>query len=189
MRRRFIEDKFADLAIESKVFVEFNEEINGYIEIKYFKKVKKQLVSKINGDQYVFFDDGYSIIEYLPLDKKYNCRAFFDNYNRVIGYYFDINNGSGELDGKYWYDDLWLDVIVTTPLVNKGTNFISIDDEDEFKEAHEDGLVDDVLYKNGIEWMKSLVEELKRHENNLVNRSIYDIFRLKQKYDLPTDKF
>lgn len=189
MRRRFIEDKFNDLATESKVFIEFNDEINGYIELKYFNKVKKQLTSHINGNKYVFFDEGYSIIEYLPLNKKYNCRAFFDNYNRCIGYYFDINNGSGELDGKHWYDDLWLDVILTTPFVNKSTNFISVDDEDEFEKAHEDGLVDDVLYKQGLEWMNDLIGELQRHENNLVNRSAYDIFRLKKNYGLPTDKF
>lgn len=189
MKRKFIEDQFIKVATDSKTFVEFDKNLNGYVAIKYFKKVKRELHNWSNGNKYVFLGDGYSIIEYLPVDKNYNCRAFFDNYNRPIGYYFDINNGSGELDGKHWYDDLWLDVIVTTPHINNGFNYIFVDDEDEFEQAHKDGLVDDELYKLGFEWMNSLIAELKESKNNIVNRSCFDIYNLKQKYNLPTEKF
>ncbi len=189
MKRKFIEDKYLDIATDSKTFVEFDKDLNGYIAIKYLAKVKNKMMNRSNGNKYVFLGDGYSVIEYLTADKHYNCRAFFDNYNRPIGYYFDINNGVGESDGKHWYDDLWLDVIVTTPYVNNGYNYIFVDDENEFEEAHKDGLVDDKLYKLGFEWLHSLIDELKEGKNNIVNRSCFDIYNLKQKYNLPTDKF
>lgn len=67
-------------------YLEKDEKLNGYIALKYVKEISKPLTAFCNGKKYVGLDKGYSILEYLPLDRKYNCRIFFDALNRYSAF-------------------------------------------------------------------------------------------------------
>lgn len=109
---------------------------------------------------------------------------FFDRQNRPMIYYFDINNGVGVENGAIWYDDLYLDVILHHTNVSKIGNFISLDDYKELTQAKEDGLISQYEFDKANSVAKKLMTELKNNENDIVNRSIYDIFRLKKELNL-----
>jgi len=184
MRKKFIEQVYMREVKDKFYYVEKLDEINGSLAIKYVKDIEKPLVFLCNGQEYVGLDVGYSILEYVPQDRGYNCRVFFDRQNRPMIYYFDINNGVGTEDGSIWYDDLYLDVILHHTNVSKIGNYISLDDYKELAQAKEDGLISQQEFDKANQIAKNLMTELKNNENDIVNRSIYDIFRLKKELNL-----
>lgn len=73
-----------------------------------------------------------------------------------------------------------LDVTIECPAITNTGYYISLDDEIEIKNAKKEGLITDEVFLRGYETANSLMNELKNWSNDLVNRSIYDIFRLKK---------
>ena len=184
MRKKFI-DKVYMREVTDKVFhVKKIDEINGYIALKYVKEISNPLRSFCNGKKYIGLDKGFSILEYILLDKNYNCRVFFDNFNRPLCFYFDINNGCGIEDNVPWYDDLYLDVTMETPIITDGFYYIRLDDEKELKIAKKEGLIDEATYNMGYDVATSLMLELKNQSNEIVNRCLFDLFSIKKDLNL-----
>jgi len=184
MRQKFIDKVYMREVTKKEWYLEKNEEINGYIALKYVKEISKPLTSFCNGKKYVGLDNGYSILEYVPLDRKYNCRVFFDKLNRPLCFYFDINNGSGIENDIPWYDDLYLDVTMECPAITDFGYYIRLDDEAEFKKAKKEGLIDEETYNNGYQRAIDLMQELRNQKNDIVNRCQFDLFRIKQQLNL-----
>lgn len=180
MRKKFVNQVYMREVIDHTWHLEFNESINGYIALKLINKISKPLTAMSNGKKYVGLDEGYSIIEYVPLSRNYNCRVFFDKLNRPLCYYFDINNGSGIENNVPWYDDLYLDVTMECPVITEGGYYIKIDDELEFKNAKNEGKITQDQFNLGYATAHALITELKNWDNDIVNRSIHDIYRLKE---------
>lgn len=181
MRKKFI-DKVYMREVTDKVFhVEENKEFGGYIGLKYVKDMTQNITYYCNGKKYIGLDKGYTILEYIPFNRNYNCRVFFDTQNRPICFYFDINNGVGIENGIPWYNDLYLDVVYETPVITESAYYIRLDDEIEYKQAKKDGLIDDETFKMGYEVVTKLMLELKEHKNDIVARCQFDLYRLKEK--------
>lgn len=182
MRKKFIDKVYMRDVLEHVWLLEEQDDL--FIAIKYIKKINKPIKSYCNGSQYIGLDDGYSIVEYLPKNKLYNMRVFFDNKNRPLCYYFDVNNGNGLENGMPWYDDLYLDVTMECPTINGFGFYIRLDDEVELKNAKKQSLITDKLYIQAYDTANEIMKELKSQNNELVNRSCYDIIRLKSKLKL-----
>lgn len=180
MRKKFIDKIYMRDVLQKEWYLEKNKDINGYIALKYVKEISSPICAYCNGRKYVGLDNGYSILEYVLLDKKYNCRVFFDKDNRPLLFYFDINNGCGVENNIPWYDDLYLDVTLSCPTITDSGYYIFLDDEREFANAKKDGTIDETLYNQGYETANALMQELREQSNMVVNRCVYDIFRLKK---------
>ena len=179
MRKKYIEKVYMREVTDKDFYFEEDKSLNGYIAIKYVKNIIKPLSAYCNGKKYIGLDKGYSILEYVPFDGNYNCRVFFDETNRPLCFYFDINNGMGKDEESIWYDDLYLDVTMECPAITGGFYYIRLDDEPEFKKAHKEGLITDEQYQLGYETAEKLMAELKSFKNNIVNRCQVDLHRLK----------
>lgn len=184
MRQKFIDKIYMREVLDKEWYLEKNEEINGYIALKYIKEIKKPLKTFCNGKKYVGLDKGYSILEYVPLDRKYNCRVFFDTLNRPLCFYFDINNGSGIENDIPWYDDLYLDVTMECPTITECSYYIRLDDEPEFKMAKKEGKIDEETYNAGYQTATLLMEDLRAQNNDIVNRCQFDLYRIKNLLNL-----
>lgn len=184
MRQKFIDKIYMREVEEKEWYLEKNSEIDGYIALKYIKSIRKPLTAYSNGEKYVGLDKGYSVLEYVPNNRGYNCRIFFDKLNRPLCYYFDINNGTGVENDIPWYDDLYLDVIMACPAITKSGYFISLDDEKEFMIARDEGTITKEIYDKGFEVAINLMKELKGQTNDIVLRSQWDIHRIKEKLNL-----
>ena len=181
MRQKFIDQVYMR-EVEDKVwYLEENKDINGYIALKYVKKISKPLTSYCNGKKYIGLDNGYTILEYVLLDRKYNCRVFFDEKNRPLCFYFDVNNGAGIENGIPWYDDLYLDVTMECPAITEIGYYIRLDDEKEFKNAFKEGKIDQKTFDEGYKTAVSLMNNLREQNNDIVNRCQFDLFRIKNK--------
>lgn len=179
MRKKFVDQVYMREVSDKIWYLEKDEELNGYVALKYVKKITKPLTAFCNGKKYVGLDEGFSILEYIPLDRNYNCRVFFDKLNRPLCFYFDINNGSGIEDNIPWYDDLYLDVTMECPTITETGYYIRLDDEKELKKAKKEGLIDEETYNKGYQIATDLMNELRTHNNDIVNRCQYDLYRIK----------
>lgn len=184
MRQKFIDKTYMREVTDKVWYLEKDEKLNGYIALKYIKEISKPLTAFCNGKKYVGLDKNYSILEYVPLDRNYNCRVFFDANNRPLCFYFDVNNGSGIENDIPWYDDLYLDVTMECPSITEMGYYIRLDDEPEFKMAKKEGKIDEESYNLGYKIATELMNELRRQDNDIVNRCNLDLFRIKTKLNL-----
>ena len=179
MRKKFI-DKIYMKEVKDKIwYIEKDEKSNTYIALKYIKEIEKPLSFFCNGKKHVGLDKGYSILEYVPLSRNYNCRIFFDSLDRPLCFYFDINNGSGVENDIPWYDDLYLDVTMESPIITETGYYIRLDDEIEFKKGKREGEVDEETFNKGYDVAIKLMEELRLNNNDIVNRCQFDLYRIK----------
>ena len=184
MRQKFIDKIYMKEVRERVWHLERDEQLNGFIALKYIKDITKPLTAFCNGKKYVGLDNGFSILEYVPLDRNYNCRVFFDRENAPICFYFDINNGSGVENGMPWYDDLYLDVTVECPKITEIGFYIRLDDEIEFKMAKKEGKIDQETYEKGYQVAIELMNQLRAGENDIVQRCQLDLIRIKSLLNL-----
>lgn len=184
MRKKFVDKIYMRDVTQKEWYFEENKEINGYIALKHIKEIDSPICAYCNGTKYVGLDKGYTMLEYVLLDKKYNCRVFFDDKNRPLLCYFDINNGCGIENNVPWYDDLYLDVTLSCPVITGSGYYIFLDDEIEFANAKKEGVIDEVVYKQGYDTANALMQELRENNNEIVNRCVYDIYRLKKLLNL-----
>lgn len=184
MRKKFIDKIYMKEVLDKEWYIEKDEMINGYIALKYIKEISKPLKAFSNGKQYIGLDKGYSILEYVPLNKKYNCRVFFDQLNRPLCFYFDINNGSGIENNIPWYDDLYLDVTMECPVITETGHYIRLDDEIELKMAKKEEKIDEKIYNQAYKTAIDLMQELREQKNDIVNRCQFDLYRIKNLLNL-----
>ncbi len=184
MRQKFIDKIYMNEVTDKIFYCEKDEMLNGYIAIKYIKQIIKPITYYCNGKKYVGLDSGYTILEYVPLNRNYNCRVFFDNLNRAILFYFDINKGAGIENDIPWYDDLYLDVIVETPFITESSYYIRLDDEKEFKMAKKEGKISEEEFNKGYKIATNLMIELKELKNDILHRCQLDLFKMKTKLNL-----
>ena len=179
MKKKFVDQVYMREVLDKVWYLEEDKDLNGYIALKYVKDISKPLTPFCNGKQQVLLDRGYSLLEYIPKDRNYNCRVFFDTLNRPLLFYFDINNGVGIENGVPWYDDLYLDVIMECHTITETGHYISLSDEGEFKTAFKEGDFDQDTYDKGYRVAIDLMTELRQQKNDIVNRCQFDIFRIK----------
>ena len=184
MRQKFIDKIYMREVLDKVWYLEEGEDFNGYIALKYVKEISKPLSIFCNGKKKVGLDKGFSILEYVPLERNYNCRVFFDEKNRPLCFYFDINNGTGVENGMPWYDDLYLDVTMECPQMTETGYYIRLDDEAEFKMARKEGKIDDATYEKGYNIAVALMNELREKNNDIVARCEADLKRIKDKINL-----
>lgn len=184
MKKKFIDSVYMKEVTEKVFYVEKNKDIDGYIGLKYIKETSKPISYYCNGSKYVCLDKDFTILEYVPIGRNYNCRIFFDKDNQPLEFYFDINDGVGIENNVPWYNDMYLDVIVECPKITGGFYYIRLDDEKEFIQAKRDGILSDKQFKEGYRVANSLMSELKNQTNDIFKRCMFDLFRLKEKLKL-----
>lgn len=179
MRQKFVDKVYMREVTDRVWHLEKDESLNGWIALKYVKEISKPLTAFCNGKKYVGLDKGYSILEYIPIGRNYNCRVFFNELNQPICFYFDINNGVGIENDVPWYDDLYLDVTMECPTITEMGYYIRLDDEGEFKMAKKEGKIDEEIYNLGYKVAQELMTELRGQKNDLVQRCQFDLYRIK----------
>lgn len=82
------------------------------------------------GRKCLIADDGWTWLGWMRPDFPWALTAMMDENGCWVQFYFDIISDMGcDEDGRAWFDDCWLDIVVTAD----GTAYLL--DEDELEEA------------------------------------------------------
>lgn len=156
------------------------EEKNTYITLKEVKAVEQPYSVYINGERVKKLDKDFTIIEYTPLDKKYNVRIHVNDKKEILEYYFDIIAENKIKDGIPYYNDLYLDVVYFQPAATKEGTYIQLVDCNELEEALKEDIIDKEQFDMAYIEAEKLMKELKEKKNWYVNRGLEDYWKIKK---------
>ncbi len=127
----------------------------GYVSIVSEAKVKFPLTVDYESSSRVLFDEGYLCVTFVPKQDYFAVNAVYDNKGHIVEWYFDVlKEQSLDSQGRLSYKDLYLDVVVRP-------DFVSIlVDEDELKEALEDGIITREDYAFAYEIAEHLIDDI-----------------------------
>ena len=156
------------------------EEKNTYITLKEVKAVEQPYSVYINGERVKKLDKDFTIIEYTPLDKKYNVRIHVNDKKEILEYYFDIIAENKIKDGIPFYNDLYLDVVYFQPAATKEGTYIQLVDCNELEEALKENIIDKEQFDMAYIEAEKLMKELKEKKNWYINRGLEDYWKIKK---------
>ena len=169
MRKKYADETYLRGVKQYHVVKKELKKQNAYIVLKKIIEIDKPFVKN-----FTLIDNGYYIMEYTPMDKLYNARAFIDENLNTVSYYFDISLGNGVDDGRPYYDDLFLDIIYG----NKTDNKVEILDEDELQEALESGKITKQDYDLAHSVCSKLADEIQKNKNIFINTDKKQLIRM-----------
>ena len=147
--------------IDMDITIKKLEEKNTYITLKEVKAVEQPYSVYINGERVKKLDKDFTIIEYTPLDKKYNVRIHVNDKKEILEYYFDIIAENKIKDGIPFYNDLYLDVVYFQPAATKEGTYIQLVDCNELEEALKENIIDKEQFDMAYIEAEKLMKELK----------------------------
>ena len=150
MIRKFVDksnwirvSKFKDKTIRVE-----DEEFNGYIYAIYIEEANKKFEVSYEDEEFLILDNGYMWVQLVPLDDRYTVTVMFDENKEIIQWYIDITNMNGvDSDGRIFYDDMHLDIVITKQ------RKVLLLGEDEINSAHKNA------YKKSRDIMDKIKEE------------------------------
>lgn len=130
-RRRYVGKISKDLfkSYTSEIIRVDEENLNGYAAHVKILEVEHPFIA---GDGVCIGDAGYSWLQFLPDNENWALCAMYNNYGKIIEWYFDITRENAvDEEGSPYGDDLYLDLVV----MPDGRMLVL--DEDELQDAYE----------------------------------------------------
>lgn len=176
MIRKFVDrsnsirvSKFKDKTIRIE-----NEEFNGYIYGIFVEKANKKFEVSYKDEEFLILDDGYTWIQLIPLNEHYTVTIMFDEKKEIVQWYIDITNMNGiDSDGRIFYDDLYLDVVIT-----KQRRVLLIN-EDEINHALDNFVITSEQYKNAYKQARDIMDKITKESIRKIevkSRKVLDKF-------------
>lgn len=132
-----------------------NEEFNGYIYGIFVEKANKKFEVSYNDEEFLILDDGYTWIHFIPLNEHYTVTIMFDDKKDIVQWYIDITNMNGiDSDGRIFYDDLYLDIVIT-----KQRRVLLIN-EDRINHALDNFVITSEQYKNAYKQARDIMDKI-----------------------------
>lgn len=179
IKRKKLNDVYMKEVTNSIIKTEFNEELNAYITYKHSLDTTFTCKVYVNGKRKVIFDKGYSLLEYSPLDEKYNVRVFIDDNDNILQYYFDVIKNFEIEDGEIYYNDMYLDILYHLPYF-ADTCYIELADENELIDSYNKKEIDKETFDYCYKVAEKIMNELIKNKNRFVNRGLKDYFKMKE---------
>lgn len=100
-------------------------------------------------------NNGYHIVEILPMNEKFCVRTFLNDKNEILQKYIDISldNGIDEETNIPYYDDIFLDIIING-------NEVYVDDKDELEKAYKNNEITEETYYKANTICSQILSEL-----------------------------
>ena len=183
-------DKWVDVrkkqireATDTNITIKKIEELNCYFTIKEINDVDVNNEILFKNPRCQRIDKNFKVLEYTPIDEKYNVRVFVNDKNEIYEYYLDITDGMKLENGIPYYNDLFLDVIYykDKEIMRKASRNkeLSIIDQDELQEALEKNIISKEQYDGAYKMANQLVNEIEESANRFINRGLIDYFSIK----------
>lgn len=132
------------------------------IVLKKIINIDKPFTLNENGEDITILDNGYSIIEYMPLNEKYICRIHLDNNLKVIEYFFTLSLKNKFENNMPLYDDVKLSVVYCNGM-------IKLYNEEVLKKLLDGGKISKLQYEEIYCVANSIMEEIRQGSNKIIN--------------------
>ncbi|OGO76769.1 MAG: hypothetical protein A2Y23_05885 [Clostridiales bacterium GWB2_37_7] len=143
-----------------------NEEFKGNVVLIYIEKVREALWVELGGKKQCVVDNGYSWLTLFPKGESYVVTAMFDSRGQIVQWYIDICRDLGFTDkGIPWYDDLYLDVIVSSDY------HVSLIDEDDLNLALKQNVIRQEDFDFAYVEANKLMEQLSQNKLTILDYS------------------
>lgn len=179
IKRKRLNDVYMREVTKSDIKTKFDKELNAYITYKHSLETTFTCKVYVNGKRKVIFDKGYTLLEYSPLDEKYNVRVFIDDKGNILQYYFDVIKNFEIENGEVYYNDMYLDILYHLPYF-ADTSYIELADENELIDSFNKGEIDKETFDYCYSVAEKLMNELLKGKNRFVNRGIKDYIKMKE---------
>lgn len=171
-------------AIDTKITIKKLNELNCYFTVKEINEIDENHDMVRDNPSYKKVDKNFKMLEYTPIDKNYNVRAYVNDKNEIFEYYLDVTDGMELRNGVPYYNDLFLDVIYykDKEIMKKKSKIqeeLRIIDQDELEDALNQNIVTKEQYNQAYNVANQLVSEIKDGTNIFINRGIMDYLNLK----------
>ncbi|AWZ49205.1 DUF402 domain-containing protein [Clostridiaceae bacterium 14S0207] len=169
----FMKIKYADIISSSKVidkkfnftFVE-KDGFKGYVGISYFTKVSAPKFITTLNERYLILDTDYIWMQYFGEKDEYATTVMYDKNGEIVQWYVDICEGNFlDSRGIPYFRDMYLDIV----LLPSGK--IAILDEDELKDALDQGEISKEQFNKAYNVMYKVKEEIQKGINPTINLS------------------
>jgi len=135
-----------------------NDDFKGYVAAIRIKNVDVVQKWCICGSIVTVCDQGMRWIIIIPDNRGYAITMMLDKDNQPVVWYIDLIDKVGvDQDGVYYFDDLFLDLIVS----QDGT--IKEDDRDELVRAYNMKVISKVQYDKVNSQAMELIDQLRNH--------------------------
>lgn len=179
IKKKRLNDVYMKEVTKSIIKTKFDEELNAYITYKHSLDTTFTCKVYVNGKRKVIFDKGYTILEYSPLDEKYNVRLFIDDHGNILQYYFDVIRNFEIENGDVYYNDMYLDILYHLPYF-ADTSYIELADENELIDSYNKGEIDKETFEYCYKVAEKIMNELLKGKNRFVNRGLKDYIKMKE---------
>ena len=154
MRKRLLTKKYLRDIKEYTIKIIKDKEV--YVCIKEIINTEKPFSTSTG---LCLVNNGYHIIEILPMNEKFCVRAFLNEKNEILQKYIDISLGNGidEETNIPYYDDIFLDIIITD-------DEVYIDDKDELEKAYKNNEITEEIYNEANTICNQLLTELNTNK-------------------------
>lgn len=138
MKRKYADRPNWKRVLSRKMIIENieSEHFKGQAVLIQIDKVREPLYVDLCGTQQCVVDNGYSWMTLFSQNKNYVITVMFNQQGQVVQWYIDICGGQGYTkDGIPWYDDLYLDIIISSDFK------VELIDQDDLQYALEQGII------------------------------------------------
>lgn len=171
-------------ATDTKITITKIDELNCFFTVKEINAIDENFHIIVKHPQLKKLDKNFKMLEYTPIDKSYNVRAYVNDKNEIFEYYIDVIEGVELREGVPHYNDLYLDIIYykdkETMKKSKQDEQIRIIDQEDLKKALEINTITEEQYQKAHNVANQVVSEIEAGTNVFINRGIRDYLELKK---------
>ena len=171
-------------ATDTNIIIKKLEDINCYFTVKEINAIDENFHVIVKYPELKKLDKNFKMLEYTPIDKDYNVRAYVNDKDEIFEYYIDVIDGMELRGGVPYYNDLYLDIIYykdkETMKKSKQNKQIRIIDQADLQKALDTKIIAKDQYEKAHSVANQLVYEIETGTNVFINRGISDYIELKK---------
>ncbi len=159
-----------------------NEVFKGHVTLLQLIEVASPLDVRYGDETIRIADAGYVWVQQFPSDTHHAVTSMFDATGQLVQTYIDICLRTGSEDGRVYWEDLFLDLIVLP------SGEVLLVDADELETAQEQGIISEAEYTLAWVEAKQLQKQLQNGTFPLVTHAEVIKERLEQQLKQETPR-
>lgn len=167
MRKKFIKNTYLLGVDEYEINMRKDDKKNAYIVVKYIKDIHYPYIENHTGKHICLLNDGYYIVEYIPIDENYVVHVFLNEKMEVQQYKIDITKSNGYKGDSPFYLSLCLNITIDV----QDDNRVIVWNEKELEEAKNKEEISQEDFKMVYTVLKKLLSEINKNKNFYINEN------------------